>query len=363
MKKLKMLAEKISPMSRARFNSEKKLLMHDMEVNRKGFEEILEKILSNQSADKERHELATSEIVSQIKGYSLQLGLLQSHIEESISYSYLLQSQLAERIAEYHLLLIQLNERVNQLEKSIANFNKSLGEKNEANRKSIKNVQRVADEIRWAFIFNNTIGESKWLTEQSISLGGWALGYPGAYALYRVLDDFKPKKILELGLGQSSKIIAQYVLAHEDVIYDIVEHDESWIDFFSTNSNLSSKIRITHCNWFYSDYEGVSNIRQFEGFSEKFSGQKFDLIFIDAPLSGDMHELARVDILKLLPECLEKSFVIMIDDCNRRGETNSFNRMKEKIEEVGIEYQTGRYSGLKDVRMICSLDVKYLRSL
>lgn len=66
------------------------------------------------------------------------------------------------------------------------------------------------EEIRWGQIYNSTIAGSEWLKDQSVSPGRWAVGYNYLYILYRILNDVKPTNILELGLGQSTKLMAQY---------------------------------------------------------------------------------------------------------------------------------------------------------
>lgn len=49
---------------------------------------------------------------------------------------------------------------------------------------------------------------------------------------------------------------------------------------------------------------------------------KFDVISIDAPIGTDL-EYSRRDVLELLPDILEKDFVILMDDANRQGERNT----------------------------------------
>jgi spermidine synthase len=239
----------------------------------------------------------------------------------------------------------------------------SVEKKLSQNRDLIQDAKRNIQEIYWGIIFNNTIAGSKWLNEQSFSLGRWAIGYQVAYVLYRSLNEWKPRKILELGLGQSTKIVTQYVLANEGIEHYVVEHDQKWIDFFENQYYLPDETLLVRCNLMFSDYGGFSGVRQYEGFFEKFSNKKFDLILIDGPLGGDMPHLARIDVLKLLPECLEKSFVIMMDDCNRKGEMNTFTKMQKKLEDEKVQHKTGKYKGAKELWLICSEDLEFLCTL
>src|SRR5690554_7298280 len=65
---------------------------------------------------------------------------------------------------------------------------------------------KILQELNWSNVFNNTISDSEWFKNKSISPGRSAVGYPLLYVLYRILNDVKPLNILEFGLGQSTKI-------------------------------------------------------------------------------------------------------------------------------------------------------------
>ena len=66
-----------------------------------------------------------------------------------------------------------------------------------------------------------------------------------------------------------------------------------------------------------------------------------------------MKQYARIDVLRLLPECLSENFVIMIDDAERGGETHTVAEMEKRLREHGILCRRGRYSGKKDCVLIC----------
>ena len=90
----------------------------------------------------------------------------------------------------------------------------------------------MQNEILKSQIFNSTIIDSEWLKYRSFSPGGWAVDYGFLYTLYRVLNDMKPKNILEFGLGQSSKMIHQYANFYQNANAITCEHDSEWINFF-----------------------------------------------------------------------------------------------------------------------------------
>lgn len=232
----------------------------------------------------------------------------------------------------------------------------------EISRRSM-DAARYASESVWAEIFNNTITGSCWLTNTAFSPGRWAIRYPVLYVMYRILNEARPKRILELGLGQSTRMIAQYAAAHEGVTHQVVEHDLEWISFFQNDFQLPSNSKIVQLDREMVPYQEAEAVRVFTNFRETFSGQKFDFIFIDAPLGGDMKQYARIDVLGLLPECLSENFVIMIDDANRIGEKRTIAEIQKRLDEAGILYKCGRYSGRKDTVVIAARSREFLTTM
>ena len=158
-------------------------------------------------------------------------------------------------------------------------------------------------------------------------------------------------------------MIGQYVSSHEDAEHFVVDHDQEWIKFFSRDFALSERSKILKLDREIIHFKEADAVRVFKGFEEQFSEKKFDFISIDAPFGEDMKQYARIDVLKMLPGCLADSFIIMIDDTERSGETNTVNAMKEQLGKSGIAFAMGRYSGDKDCTVICSEDLKFVCSM
>lgn len=228
--------------------------------------------------------------------------------------------------------------------------------------KSIEGM-RYASEAVWAEVFNNAISGSAWLKNTAFSPGRWAVGYSALYVIYRVLNEARPKRILELGLGQSTRMIAQYAAAHEDVEHTVVENDAEWIAFFKNDFALSERTKIVQMDLEMVPYKDAEAVRTFKNFKETFAGQKFDFIFIDAPIGGDMTQYARIDVLGLLPECLSEDFVIMLDDAERSGEIHTTAEMEKCLQENAVSYKKGRYCGKKDTILISAEHMSFLTSM
>ena len=222
---------------------------------------------------------------------------------------------------------------------------------------------RFASETVWAETFNNAVSGSAWLKNTAFSPGRWAVGYPVLYVIYRVLNETRPKRILELGLGQSTRMIGQYAATHEGVEHIVVEHDPEWVSFFKNDFVLSERTEILQLDREMVPYKEAEAVRVFKGFREALAGKKFDFIFIDAPLGGDMPQYARIDVLGLLPECLSEDFVIMIDDAERSGETRTAAEMEQCLRENGVSCKRGRYSGKKDCVILTPEQMGFLTTM
>ena len=231
------------------------------------------------------------------------------------------------------------------------------------NKKSEVSQLEYLEELIWAQSFSSIIYESYWLKKKNFAPGRWAMGYPALYILYRILNEMKPKYILELGLGQSTRMITQYSNFFKDVQHTVVEHDKDWIDFCKKDIYIGEHSKIVLLELEMRNFKDRKNIRMFKDFKDTFSKQSFDFICIDAPLGGDMKDYARVDVLNLMPQILKNSFVILLDDFGRSGEIHTGQAMEETLNSNGISYAKGVYSGLKKTLVLCSQDNRFFASL
>ena len=230
-------------------------------------------------------------------------------------------------------------------------------------RRQAADSARHASEAVWAQIFNNTISESLWLKDKTFSPGRWAVGYPYLYVMYRVLNETRPKRILELGLGQSTRMIAQYAAAFQDVEHIVVEHDPEWVEFFCNDFPIPKNTKVVMLEREMVPYKDAEAVRVFKGFKETFQGQKFDFISVDAPYGADMKQYSRIDVLNLIPDGLSEKFVIMVDDTERNGETHTISEIESYLTEAQILYSRGKYSGRKDCMIVCAKQIGFLSSL
>ncbi len=225
-------------------------------------------------------------------------------------------------------------------------------------------IQDQNKELIYAEIFHDTIKGSEWLpADFALSPGNMAFGYPALYVLYRILNEFRPKNILEMGLGQSTKIIGLYNQKHSECRHQVVEHDKEWIEFFKNSFEMPSTSQIVELPIEDKKVEiggGETKVTSYIGFSERFKDQKFDFICIDGPYGYRSPKYSRIDIMGILPECLEDSFVILLDDCHRKSETNTLNMISDTLNEKEIPNRKIIYRGEKGTGLVVSKDMGFL---
>ena len=229
-----------------------------------------------------------------------------------------------------------LTNEFNSTRDAVQNAVAELPEKIENVGIEIQNTQRHlalnASEQYWAHVYHDTILNSAWLNDKTVSPGRWAISYIVLYVLYRILNEIHPSSILECGLGQSSKLTMQYARANNANLM-IFENNPEWLKFFEKQVPYASEYTTIL------DAEMVTIVpphesRTYHGFKQTIGSTKFNLVMIDGPL-GSKH-YSRPQILDVVDN-LADSFVIMLDDMNRIGEQETWGVLKEKFDARGIK--------------------------
>lgn len=224
-------------------------------------------------------------------------------------------------------------------------------------------IKNQNDELIWAKVWDDTKKDIEWLKNMpGISPGRWAVGYNYLYVMTRVLNELEPRNILDIGLGISSTLISYYFSGNHisDGIHDVIEQDEEWVNFYSNKNRISSQttIHVIECilkelnSIKYNAYQDISNV---------VKGKKYDVISIDAPKGSKVY--SRRDIIDFIPEILNDSFVIIIDDSERDGEQNTVEEIKAILNDNHIKFCVGEYPGVSFCTVITSDDKKFVCSM
>jgi hypothetical protein len=229
------------------------------------------------------------------------------------------------------------------------------------NDNRVTTIVNNSHELIMAHVFEDSIRETDWLKSKSFSPSGAAANYSFLYILYRVLNDVNPASIIEFGMGQTSKMTSQYA-AYKNPrshLY-LVEDDETWIRLFSRNIPESGNIQILHLPLEHVSFSGYETTR-YKGLVNAVGNRKFDLIILDGPKGTRRY--SRTNILDLMGKNLSASFVLIIDDCTRKGEQDTINMVRDMLKKKKIRYGVAHYSGSKTQMLIYSKDYSFLKTL
>lgn len=208
----------------------------------------------------------------------------------------------------------------------------------------IANQNREISELTFRLYNRNKFYDSiktvSWVNNISFSPSIWSVGYVFLYYLYQGLTIVEPKRILEMGLGESSKMTSQYS-CFRGSIHTIIEHDESWIESFCKGYKIADNSRICSrklIKKYYDEFDEYVNAY------EDISGVmnvKYGLIIVDGPFGSK--DYSRGDIVDFIPDCLEESFCLMVDDSNRAGEKRMVEKIENKLREANISFKYCEY--------------------
>lgn len=216
-------------------------------------------------------------------------------------------------------------------------------------------------ELQWSNIFHDTIKDREWLHKLSISPGGWSVNYSFLYVLVRILNDYKPETILELGLGESSKIISRFI---ENLLpgtsHIILEQSEDWVNDFQNRFQFTGQSEIKLLPQVIKSVKGY-DVKSYEGIEKKIN-KGFNLYLVDGPHGSE--RFSRYDILGLASKLsVGDDFIIIIDDYARQGEKDTVADLLDWFKSNSINVYTGTYAGNKTQMVITSEKFRLATSL
>ena len=152
-----------------------------------------------------------------------------------------------------------------------------------------------------------------------------------------ILEDFKPKRICELGSGQSTQIFETYCDKYNAKLYSI-EHDEHYkrnstilLPFIDEETFINIKGHI---------YNSCNKYDNFEEWLEQ--QDKFDFVLIDGPIGWDFRELykySRIQVLSFLfLNKLADNGYVLYHDSERNNAKTTLNEFERLLNEYKYRF-------------------------
>jgi predicted O-methyltransferase YrrM len=172
-----------------------------------------------------------------------------------------------------------------------------------------------------------------------VFLGGASIDAHHARQLLFVLQELKPRVILELGSGSSTVIVARALqsLGCPPDLHIAVDHDARYlrntIQLARVNS-VEQFVRFQHCPLApVSGYAlpWYSNVPQIVGRAQ------VDLVIVDGPPAYEPgKEKSRAPTLPVIRSVLSERAVVILDDANRKAESEILDRWLQDYPEFSL---------------------------
>jgi hypothetical protein len=187
---------------------------------------------------------------------------------------------------------------------------------------------------------------------------GFAANASLLYLLFKILHKTKPKRILELGSGQSTKFTTRYVKEHEEAEITIIEDCEEWFEKTKPDIFPSKRSRYI-CSPLEQTKIGRRKRLWYSTMVLAEEDTTYDLILVDGPFGT--RRFSRVGITNYLPKIIDKNnFIIVFDDAARIGELDSIRTIKKIFRKQSIPYLEFHVYGSKKQTCLLSPNFSFL---
>ncbi len=189
--------------------------------------------------------------------------------------------------------------------------------------------------------------------------------------LVKILEICRPASILELGSGQTTKVLAHFGKQHPNVEIFTIEEDAEWhrlvqagVEIPSNHSYRTSPTAPVELALPVG--ERITTVWYRDG-ADWLKGRQFELILIDGPNNarkgGEFERYARCGILPHLPAILADRYAIVLDDTDNFGYVQTARAIEAVLAKSGRKFTTFGVDGVKSQTVICSTEWGFLRSV
>jgi len=222
-------------------------------------------------------------------------------------------------------------------------------------------IIRQNQELVWAHVYHDSIRGENHIENLPINIGRMAGDYAFFYLLNRIMSDAQPRRILEFGLGESSKFISAWLQQDSNFrTHQIIEQSSVWATEYSNRFNLSEFSNISICPLVKKKINNY-NVNCYQGLTDVVSGT-FDFYLVDGPF-GSSH-YSRYDILFMAERLSsDDDFIIVIDDFDRVGEKETSEALGALFDAKQMKIYTQVYTGLKEVWVLTTSKYRFLTSI
>jgi hypothetical protein len=165
------------------------------------------------------------------------------------------------------------------------------------------------------------------------SPSGGTASFSLLYIILSILRDHQASRLMELGVGQSTSLLVQYISKVGGELV-LIDDDQHWLDQVAGQHANVNAIHATLV-------PSVVGDKTIAWYDCGPPDSRFDFLLIDGPKAHTRGwRYNRFGILNWLPQVLEDEFVMLIDDTNRIGEFQLALSIASKLDQCGIQVGT-----------------------
>jgi len=231
-------------------------------------------------------------------------------------------------------------------------------------------LRTILNHISFRMLYGRLVKEHQYLSSLHFNLKvvGWDdfTFYPDGFAanasllylLFKILQKAKPKSILELGSGQSTKLTTRYIKENEEAEITIIEDCQEWYDKTKQDIFANKRTRFICSHLKQLKYKN----KKCFWYSTKILAEEdktYELIIVDGPFGTKRN--SRIGIANYLPKILDKdNFIIVFDDAARKGEIDTIKAIKKILKKNIISFQEFHVYGSKKQTCLVSPNYTFL---
>ena len=194
--------------------------------------------------------------------------------------------------------------------------------------------ERLLKDIKAMDLLRRVRVEHEWIPESLLPAGG-AADHKFLYVLGRALGQFGFQSVLELGAGETTKLLGAYA-RHTGAHVVTLEHNKDWVERVR-QQGLAETHTVVHCPLEARDDSNIGSYSWYALDAAAAAREKpFELLVVDGP--EGTARWSRVGFAKAFSPLHADEWLVLWDDVERIGDFESFALLVRQLRGAGADF-------------------------